>query len=78
MGKVQELKEFQVYSVGFVNASVCTSLSVAEATKRLNLEHPSGCRSKWKKSKTGFCDGHTNPCPCNLSPDTHRHILFTC
>lgn len=71
--------KFEVYSIGMVYASVCTSLSDKEATKRLNAEHPTGISSQWAVSKSAtFRDGRPNPCPCEQHPETHRHILFEC
>ena len=71
--------DFEVYSIGIVHASVCTSLSDEEATKRINAEHPTGTSSMWAVSKSAtFRDGNPNPCPCERNPKTHRHILFEC
>lgn len=70
---------FTAYAVGVCNASVCTSLSDDEATARLNLEHPTGIGPWFVAADSHFADGtHTNPCPCEDKPDTHRHILFHC
>jgi hypothetical protein len=71
---------FTAYAVGVCNASVCTSLSDEEATFQLNLQHWTGIGAPWQISDdTHFADGtHTNPCPCEDQPDTHRHILFNC
>lgn len=70
--------EFETYSVGIVSASVCTSLSVDEAAKRLNVEQPTGISSKWSLStdKT-FSGGEPNGCDC---PDHrgNKHYLFNC
>ena len=68
---------FRAYSVGLCYASVCTSLSLPETTKRLNLEHPTGI-SPWEKADEKFRTGESNPCQCNENPQTHKHYLFVC
>jgi hypothetical protein len=71
--------DFEAYSVGICQASVCTSLSLRQAMKRLNAEHPTGIRSKWRiSSDATFATGQKNGCPCDAHPATHRHYLFTC
>lgn len=72
--------EFMPYSVGLVAASVCTSLSLKEATRRLNMLHPTGIDSQWRKSKDKtFKDGITaNGASCPDYPKTHKHYLFNC
>ena len=73
------MKDFYAYSVGMCNASVCTSLSSEEATARLNAEHPTGISSQWALSDAAyFSKGEPHPCPCEHSPETHRHLLFHC
>lgn len=70
--------EFEAYSVGICSASVCTSLTTDEAAKRLNLEHPTGVKSKWELSKDPtFACGTPNGCDC---PDHkgNKHYLFNC
>ncbi|MCU1492208.1 MAG: hypothetical protein JWM85_3613 [Acidimicrobiaceae bacterium] len=70
--------EFEAYSVGLVCASVCTSLSLEEATERLNKECPTGIRSQWQpaEDKT-FSGGQPNPCDCKDHPG-NKHYLFNC
>lgn len=71
--------DFIAYAVGLCCASVCTSLPIEEATKRLNTEHPTGVTSLWEPSKDPtFSGGQSNPCPCDQHPDTHKHYLFNC
>lgn len=71
--------DFEVYSMGPVYCSVCSSLSVEETTRRLNWEYPTGISSRWQLSKDAtFRTGQPNPCPCNEHPDTHKHYLFNC
>lgn len=73
------VKDFEAYAVGTVSASVCSSLSLEETEKRLNLEHPTGISSDWKLSEdTEFAQGQSNPCPCERNPKTHKHYLFNC
>lgn len=73
------MNDFTPYAMGLAYASVCTSLTDAEATQRLNAQHPTGV-GPWQVSAKGhFADGVSpNPCPCDRHPDTHRHILFEC
>lgn len=72
------MSEFEAYNVGIVNASVCTSLPLKEATKRLNEEHPTGISSQWSKSESKtFSGGEPNPCKCKDNPK-NKHWLFSC
>lgn len=72
--------DFEVYSVYICYASVCTRLSVEEATAKLNGLHPTGISSEWRfaDDETEFADGTPNPHPCKHRPDTHMHYLFVC
>ena len=76
---MSDIMEFEIYSVGVVNASVCSSLSPKETEERLNRESPSGLSNGWTLSdnKT-FAGGEPHPCPCNTHPETHKHYLFHC
>jgi len=71
-------KEFIIYSLGIVCMSVCSSLSPEEVEKRANQESPTGISSRWTITKDKFIGGEPNPCPCNISPYTHKHYLLTC
>lgn len=55
--------EFEVYGLGIVCASVCTSLTAEEAELALNVEAPTGISSRWTLSgdKT-FLTGGPRPC----------------
>lgn len=75
---ISENPDFTAYAVGFVFASVCTSLTDQEATERLNAEHPTGIGSRWFIAPEAFLSGDPNGCPCDQWPATHRHILFAC
>jgi hypothetical protein len=72
--------DFQVISFGLVYAFVCTSLPFQETTERLNAAHPTGLAySPWRPATDErFVTGQSNPCECELCPETHRHQLFTC
>ena len=70
-------KEFQIYAKGPIHCSVCTSLSVEEATERVNVENPTGIMSKWKISDENFVTGEPNPHSCECLK-THNHMLFVC
>lgn len=75
----EETTEFEIIAIGVCSASVCTSLSIADATNMLNMTHPTGIQSRWAKSKDKtFRTGESNPCKCEKHPKTHRHILFNC
>jgi len=69
--------DFVIYTWGACHASVCTSLSLEDAEKRVNQELPTGIDSRWKKSKEPFRGGEPNPCPCP-DAETHKHYLFNC
>lgn len=69
--------EFTAYAVGFVSASVCTSLPDEDATRRLNIEHMTGVHPWVISDDETFADGTPHPCPCPDSEE-HRHVLFHC
>lgn len=72
-------KAFEIYAIGLVHTSVCSSLTLKETIKRVNNETPTGISSRWKLSMDKkFADGQMNPCPCEESPDTHVHYLLNC
>ncbi len=71
------MKDFTCYAIGVCCASVCTSLPLEEATARLNAEQPTGI-GPWELSGESFATGESNPCPCNVEPETHTHYLFVC
>lgn len=70
-------EHFEVYAIGLVCASVCTNLSIREATKRLNIQHPTGISSQWRKSTDNFSDGSLNPHFCEQNGG-YKHYLFNC
>ena len=73
------MKDFDIYSLGLVNASVCSSLPVDVVCERLNAEHPTGIKSRWVLADDKqFRDGKPMPCPCEQNPGTHKHYLFHC
>ena len=74
-----QTKEFDAYSVGIVSASVCSSLSLKETTKRLNTEHPTGISTNWEFARgEKFHTGQKNPHLCEVHSKTHKHYLFHC
>lgn len=76
--KQETWPEFVAYSVGIVSASVCTRLSIEEATERLNQEHPTGIKSQWGLSESkSFSGGEPVGCQCPDHPD-NKHYLFNC
>lgn len=68
---------FETYSVGLCCASVCTNLSNDEATRRLNLAHPTGIAPWELSSDATFASGQPHPNQCEQRDDC-RHLLFTC
>lgn len=71
--------DFEVYAEGPVFTSVCTSLSPEEAEKRLNEENPTQVEGLvWRLHAEGFRDGTPQGAPCPVSPETHKHYLFSC
>jgi len=68
--------DFMVYTEGLCYASVCSSLDQAEVAARM-CRRPSGTTGGWTLSDHNkFADGKSNPCPCELHPETHKHYLF--
>jgi hypothetical protein len=74
------MRSFSAYEVGIVHASVCAdnNLPIAEVTKMLNKEYPTGISSPWEHSPEKFEDGSPNPNPCNEYPGERTHYLFNC
>ncbi|MEO3922666.1 hypothetical protein ABGB07_02105 [Micromonosporaceae bacterium B7E4] len=73
----QQTPEFTRYAEGLVCVSVCTSLPDDAATARINLMPPMGDRGEWVLSEAAeFADGSPHPNPCDINPQTHRHLLF--
>lgn len=69
---------FEPYAVGLCHASVCTSLSVEEATRLLNRNNPTGIESQWKLSDDkNFKSGEANGFDCPDHPG-NKHYLFVC
>jgi hypothetical protein len=70
--------EFQVYSLGILYASVCTSLPRDQVEKRMNEKSPTGVSSVvWKIADESFAKGEPNPHTCEVHP-THQHYLLSC
>ena len=73
------MKEFTIYAEGFVCMSVCSSLSPEETVERAHAARPTGIDLRWGLSQdVTFRTGQTNPCPCEDSPETHKHYLLNC
>lgn len=76
---MEESKDFEMYAVGLVCASICTSLPIETAVERANIERPTGIQSNWALSEDKtFADGKPNPLACELKPKTHKHYLLNC
>ena len=71
--------EFEIYSIGIVCASVCTSLTPGEAELALNVEHPTGISTRWTLSEDKTFGDGVSPMPCGC-PDHpgNKHYLFNC
>ena len=72
-------EHFEVYSLGIVCASVCTSIRDPEAVaETMNLNHPTGIESDWAVSEDPtFKGGAPNPCQCEDHPG-RLHWLLNC
>lgn len=70
---------FEIYSLGMVYASVCTTLKSREAIVDTMNEHsPTGIGSDWAVSEDpAFRTGEPNPCQCEEDPD-RMHWLLNC
>lgn len=74
--KAQHAGDVIVYAEGLCFASVCTSLDDDGVSKAM-AARPSGTTGGWTRSAdTHFTGGQPNPCPCEVSPESRRHILF--
>ena len=69
------LEDFNVYSVGFCFAAVCSSLDVEQTLRRLDAEYPSDW-GVWKPAEEQFRAPKGYVCHCEQSPQTHKHYLF--
>lgn len=79
MSDEKVVNDFELYEPGFCHSSVCTSLSVSDATIRINAVYPTGISSQWVLSEdTTFASGGSMPGVCHDHPETHKHYLFTC
>lgn len=73
------MQDVEAYVVGVMTASVCSRFSLEETARRLNEESPTGISSLWQPAENKeFATGQPNPCPCERSPETHKHYLFEC
>lgn len=74
-------REVEVYHVGLVCLSACApkDMPIEEVESLINVQHPTGIASAWRKSKDPtFKAGEPNPCPCNDHPDGRVHYLLEC
>lgn len=70
-------KHFEIYATGLLHTSVCTNLTIEEATERLNKELPTGISNGWQLHEGDFADGHSNSCVCEENTN-YKHYLFSC
>jgi hypothetical protein len=76
-GEKDGVKEVDIYYIGPLSCSVCSSLSPEETIKRVNELHPSGTTNGWVISdQEKFASGEPHPCPCQDHPDTHKHYYL--
>ena len=67
-----------IYASGLCYSSACTKDSDEVATRKLNLQHPTGIASQWSvDASPTFASGEPNPTPCPDDP-ARRHVLFSC
>jgi hypothetical protein len=71
--------EFEAYSIGICSASICTSLPIEEAVKRMNDENPTFISSDWELADDEYFLDNKNLNGCNC-PDHegNKHYLLTC
>lgn len=70
--------DFEVFGLGPLCASVCTSLTPEEAELALNVECPTEVRTRWTLSEDKtFAGGEPMPCECPDNPG-NKHYLFNC
>jgi hypothetical protein len=69
------LTDFNVYSVGFCYAAVCSNMGVDETLRRLDAEYPADW-GVWKPAEEQFRPPKGYVCQCDQSPETHKHYLF--
>lgn len=69
----QHTPEFERIDERLLSVQVCTSLTDAEATERVNCI-PAGTSYGRHLSTDPACA----PVPCDDRPDTHRHLIFEC
>lgn len=75
----ESVKEFQIVNGNFLSRIVRTSLSLEEATKRLNVEDICGTTNGWVPDydREGMPGGEAQV-QCKDNPTTHKHIRFSC
>jgi len=69
--KADPTADFQIIHAGLIDVAICTSLPIDEATKRLNIELPTGIHSQWT-----FDGEETNKCPCPDDQNKTHYRLF--
>jgi len=80
MSKKKVNQEHFIPHFDLLFATCCTSLSVEEATERMNNTSPTGIKSRWQlASKNELPEGfeEDNPWPCNDNPEW-KHMYFIC
>jgi hypothetical protein len=74
------MNRVEVYNEGIVSMSVCVEkdIPIEEIEELVNLTHPTGISSRWRKSDGNFKEGKSNPCLCNQFPGERLHYLLNC
>jgi hypothetical protein len=76
-GEKDGVKEVDIYCIGPLSCSVCSSLSPEETVTRVNELHPSGTKKGWVISnQEKFASGEPHPCHCQDHPETHKHYYL--
>ncbi len=80
MKKKTESKERFIPHVSLLFATCCTSLSIEDATNKMNQVSPTGTKSRWQlagKDSLPEMWGDCNPCPCSDNPEW-KHLFYIC
>jgi hypothetical protein len=63
--------DFEILHIGICDAVICTRLPIEEATRRLNMERPTGIRSCWQ-----FDEKNANKSACPDGQGKTHYRLF--
>ena len=69
--KAKPSVDFEILHIGICDAVICTRLPINEATKRVNVENPTGIHSQWS-----FDGKELNKSPCPDGQGKTHYRLF--